>query len=165
MANYGTVNGGNAYFDARLHSYDWDQSTVEDRQKALVVATDLIDQFDYVGQKYSVAQLDDDATDEECQAAELSQPLQFPRETSPDIPVEIEYATYLIAKSLLSGRDPDADLEALGTKATAYGDVRTTYNRDGNHLEHLTHLIPSPQAFNLLRPFLREHYEFDSKKV
>jgi len=174
MSNYGTVNGGNAYFDSRLHSYDWDNASVEDRQKALSEATELIEQFNYVGYKYTVQQaineLDGgDCTTDEAQEsirqANLAQELSFPRGDVTDIPAEIDTACYLIAKALLSGRDPDYDLESLATKSTAYGDVRNTYNRDGNHMEHLTHLIPSPQAFNLLRPFLREHYQFDSYEV
>ncbi len=175
MANYGSVNGGNAFFDSRLHSYDWDQATVADRQKALYQATTLIDQFAYVGRKYTVqavvtalgdtADLCTDANKEALRVAELAQELEFPRGDNSTIPTEIEHACYLIAKALLSGRDPEVDLEALATKATAYGDIRTTYNRDGNHLEHVAHLIPSPQAFNLLKPFLREHYEFDSKRI
>jgi hypothetical protein len=174
MSNYGTVNEGNAFFDTRLHAFDWDNASVEDRGKALVQATELIDQFDYVGRKYTVqvavdalgdVDLDTDENRATLRAAELAQELEFPRGDSAVIPTEIETATYLIAKALLSGRDPDADLEALSTKATAYGDIRTTYNRDGNHQEHVAHLIPSPQAFNLLRPFLREHHEFDSKRI
>lgn len=165
MSYYGTVNKANAYFGARLHSYDWDQATVEDRQKSLVSATELIDQFDYVGSKYAVEVLGDDATDEEKRQAELSQPLQFPRGDSPDIPTDIETACYLIAKALLSGRDPEMDLEALSSKGVGYGDLRTSYVRDGNLQEHITHLIPSPAAWNLLRPYLRERNQFDLYKV
>jgi len=165
MSNYGTVNGGNAYFDARLHAYDWDQAPVSDRQKALVQATELIDQFDYVGEKYAVNLLGDDATDEEKRVARLSQPLEFPRGDVNEVPGEIDQACYLIAKALLSGRDPDMDLESLATKAAAYGDVKTSYDRSGNIMEHLAHLIPSPQAWNLLKPFLRYRNKFDINKV
>jgi hypothetical protein len=174
MAFYGTVNEANAFFDARLWTYDWDNASVADRSKALQHATDLIDQFDYVDQKYAVAVLYGTEsspltpTDAEIRAAELSQPLQFPRGDSADssstIPTEIEHACYLIAKALMT-RDPEADLEALATKKTQYGEVRTEYNRDGNHLDHVQHMIPSAQAWNLLRPFLRRRMTFDVNRA
>jgi len=165
MSNYGTVNAANAFFDSRLHSWDWEQAIVADRLRALVQATEYIEQFDYVGEKYAVNALGEDATDEEKRVARLSQPLEFPRGDVNEVPIEIEHACYLIAKALLSGRDPDMDLESLATKSTAYGDVRTAYNRDGNTMEHLAHLIPSPQAWNLLKPFLRYRNRFDTSKV
>lgn len=177
MANYGTVNEGNAFFSARLHSYDWDNASVADRLAALVQATELIDQFDYVGQKYTVqAALDaieavngdstTDANKEVLRLANLAQPLSFPRgSATTDVPVEIETACYLIAKALLSGRDPDVDLEALASRGVQYGDLKTQYARGGNTQEHLAHLIPSPQAWNLIRPFLRERNQFNLNRV
>jgi hypothetical protein len=174
MAYYGTVNEANTFFSTRLWTYDWDNASVADRAKALQHATDLIDQFDYVGQKYAVAILYGTSTapltptDAEIRAAELSQPLQFPRgedaDASSTIPTEVEQACYLIAKALMT-RDPEADLEALATKKSQYGDVRTEYNRDGNLLDHVQHLIPSPQAWNLLRPFLRRRNTFSVKRT
>ena len=174
MANYGTLTAANIFFAQRLHSYDWDISNVDDRQKALNQSTELIDQFDYIGQKYAVQQAIDAtgvvdwSTDENqaiLRAAELSQPLEFPRGDSAVIPTEIETATYLIAKALLSGRDPDADLESLSVRTSSYGGVRTVYQRDGNNQEHMAHLIPSPQAFNLISPFFRERDTFTVKRV
>lgn len=174
MANYGTINEGNAFFDARLHAHDWDQATVADRQKALTQASSLIDQFDFVGMKYATqvavdalgdVDLDTDENRETLRLADLTQELEFPRGDVNTVPTEIEQACYLIAKALLGGRDPEMDLESLATKSTSYGDVKTTYNRDGNHLEHLAHLIPSPQAWNLLRPFLRHRNRFDFKRT
>jgi hypothetical protein len=173
MSSYGTLSAANAFFSQRLHSYDWDISTVEDRQKAMNQATELIDQFDYIGQKYAVQVVCDslsgditsDANQEALRTAEESQPLEFPRGDSSTIPTEIETACYLIAKALLSGRDPDADLESLSVKSAAYGGVRTSYQRDGANQEHMAHLIPSPQAFNLIRPFFRERDSFDVKRV
>lgn len=165
MAHYGSLVEANAFFDSRLHSYDWDIATPSDREKALTQATELIDQFDYLGQKYAVSILPEDATEEECRLAELSQPLEFPRGTVNEVPVQIEHACYLIAKALLAGRDPEMDLESLANRSASYGDVRVTYNRDGNLLEHMGHLIPSPQAWNLLKPFLREKYQFNMKRT
>lgn len=165
MAFYGTVEDGDAYFAARLFSWDWSQATDADKAKALQVATDLIDQFDYLGQKYAVSILSDDATDGERKAANLDQENEFPRGDVNTVPVEIETATYLIAQKLLAGRDPEMDLEALAVKFERYGPVQTSYERGGNTLEHLAHLIPSPQAWNLIKPFLRLRNVFITKRV
>jgi hypothetical protein len=177
MSNYyGTVNEGNAYYVARLHSFDWTQATVADRLAALVQATELIDQFAYLGYKKTtqgaldaIEAVDGDPTTDAnrtvLRAAEQAQALEFPRGADTDVPTEIETACYLIAKALLGGRDPDMDLEALASRGVQYGDVKTLYSRTSNTQDHTAHLIPSPQAFNLLRPFFRERYQFNMHKV
>jgi len=175
MTNYGSVAEGNTFYAARLHSFDWDNAIPADKLKALVQASELIDQFDYLGQKYAVQQVIDaqddyydwctDEAQETLRTADLSQELQFPRGSSNTVPTEIEHACYLIAKALLSGRDPEADLENLAIRSSAYGGVRTTYQREGNNQSHISHLIPSPQAFNLICPFFRERDAFDVKRV
>ena len=174
MSNYGSVVNGDIFFAARLHGYDWNRSNPSDKLAALVQATELIDQFQYIGQKAAVqtvidslgdcADLTTAANQALLEAAEKSQPLEFPRGGDATVPTEIETATYLIAKSLLSGRDPEADLENLAVKQSQYGGVKTSYQRDGNNQEHIAHLIPSPQAFNLIRPFFRERDLFDLKR-
>lgn len=176
MSNYyGSVSGGDSYFESRLHAYDWSRSTPADKLKALVQAAEYIDAFGYIGQKAAVYTLieasDEDTdwtTDENralIQAAELAQPLEFPRDADSEVPTEIEHAAYLIAKALLGGRDPEADLENLAVKQSQYGGVKTQYQRDGNNQEHIAHLIPSPQAFNKIRPFFRERDLFDVKRT
>lgn len=174
MANYGSVSEGDTFFAARLHAYDWNKATPADKLAALVQATELIDQFNYIGCKatvYTLVQNSDEDTDWTTetnraliQAAWLAQPLEFPRDADTDVPTDIENAAYLIAKALLSGRDPDADLENLAVKQSQYGGVKTTYDRSGNAQEHTAHLIPSPQAFNLIRPYFRERNLFDVKR-
>jgi len=57
------------------------------------------------------------------------------------------------------------DLEGLSVKFERYGPVQSSYDRDGNTQEHLAHLIPSPQAWNLIKPFLRERNVFITKKM
>lgn len=173
-SKYGSVSGGDTFFGARLHAYDWDKATPADKLAALIQASELIDQFDFIGQKatvYTLVEASDDDTDWTTdtnraliQAAELEQPLEFPRDADSAVPTDIENAAYLIAKALLSGRDPDADLENLAVKQSQYGGVKTSYDRSGNTQEHIAHLIPSPQAFNLIRPYFRERNLFDVKK-
>lgn len=175
MANfYGTMVEANNYFANRLHTTDWDMATPADRNSAMVEAAELIDQFDYIGQKFAFqVALDalgdvDLSTDENqatLRAAELSQALEFPRGSENVVPEEIERAGYLIAKALLSGRSPDEDLEGLSIKSTQYGGVKTTYHRSGVDQEHTAHLIPSPQAWTLIRPFIRERNAFDFQRV
>ena len=137
-------------------------------------ATELIDQCDFGGYKYTVqAYLDglDDPDTDDCDVQEgmrlasLEQELEFPRGDVSEVPVEIEKACYLIAKALLSGRDPEADLEALTQTSAGYGDLKSSHDRKGNFHQHATHLIPSPQAWNLLLPFLRERKSFNIKRA
>lgn len=186
--HYGTVLEANQYFDNRLFTFDWDRASPQDKIKALNMATSLIDQFDYIGQKYPVQTVLDEIeaersqtlgfgfpnkgtseyTDEQrerLRVANLSQEREFPRGDVNDVPTEIEHACYLIAKELLGGREPDKDLENLGTRSAQYGDVKTTYDRNGNVQEHIAHLIPSPEAFNKIRPFLRERNVFEVKRT
>lgn len=156
---YGTVIGGDAYFLSRLHSYDWLSSSNADKLKALVQATELIDQFQFQCQKYAIQVLVD-PTEAEIQAANAAQPDEFPRGDVNTVPIEIENAAYLIAKALLSGRDPEMDLETQTNKTSRFGQLSSSRDVDGNTLEHLSHLIPSPLAWNLIRPFLRETKSF-----
>ena len=102
--HYGSVSRGDQFFSARLHSFDWINATPDDKRGALVQAAELIDQFIYLGEKYAVAILGDDATEEEKRVADLSQPLEFPRGTVSQVPEDIERAAYLIAKALLASK-------------------------------------------------------------
>lgn len=164
---YGSVSGGDTYFSTQFHSYDWDQASNADKSKALTLASELIDQFDYAEQKYAIVQVGDcedyenkAAYEAAIRAANASQPHEFPRGTVNTVPTEIEEAAYLIAKALLSGRDPEMDLETATNKNSRYGDLSTSTDVEGNTMEHIAHLIPSPRAWNKIRPFLRERDEF-----
>lgn len=156
---YGTVGDGDDYFDTRLHSDVWDNSSLTDKTKALYSATRYMDRLNYKGQKhtvYVVILADEDATDEEIRVAEASQVLEFPRDADVNVPGDIEIACYEIAFALLDGVDPDIELEALGVQAQSYAGVRTTFNRDQQPIEHLIHGIASAFAWRLLKPFLRD---------
>lgn len=166
MANYGTVVGGDTYFASRLHAWDWENASAADKAKALTQATELIDQFDYVEQKFTIAALGSQsdytaaAWEAAVTAANIAQPLEFPRGDSSTIPDPIIEATYLIAQALLSGRDPEQDLENQTLKVARMGQLSSQRDVEGNTMEHLAHLIPSPLAWNKIRPFLRERTQF-----
>ena len=184
---YGTINEANDYFGSRLHSSAWTNAVQADQPKALLAATRIIDKLNYKGHKATVwavlkTYLADDnflwgwpfiSTDSwpyrpsraELEAAELAQPLQFPRDSDTVVPEAIRQACYEIAYSLLDGRDPELDLEALAINHQAYGNVQTTYSRDQVPLEHILNGIPSIVAWRLVRPFLRPTNELKLSRI
>jgi hypothetical protein len=90
------------------------------------------------------------------QAAETSQPLEFPRGTDTEVPEAIRIAEYEIAYALLDGKDPELELENLAISAMGYGTVKTTYERAQLPIEHIINMVPSSVAWRLLKPFLRD---------
>lgn len=156
---YGSVAAGDLFHAVRVHSWDWNNASVEDKTKALYTAQQLIDRFAYTGVK-----TDDD------------QLLEFPRTRTRDdgtvcliggsagIPTSIEQAAYLIADALVGGRDPQADFEALNVKVETFGPVRTEFDTRRNAKNHVANLIPSPSAWALILPFLASNKSFTQKK-
>lgn len=146
---YGSVSGGDLYHSRRTHAWDWQNATLLDKLKALYTATDLIEKFNFVGSKTSAAQT-----------------LSFPRTRTlsdgtvcqiggtPLVPDEIIKACYLIADSLVGGRDPQADFESQNVKVETFGPVRTEFATDKGPMQHIANLIPSPSAWALILPFL-----------
>lgn len=156
---YGDIVDAQDYFDNRLHEIAWSDATSIDRVKALIAATNIIDQLNFKGEKATVHTLlvdDPDATEEEKRTADQAQALEFPRGTDTIIPESIRTATYEMAHSLLDGKDPEIELESLGITSQGYGSLRTTYNRQQTPLEHLVNFVPSPMAWRWIRPFLRD---------
>lgn len=156
---YGTVEEGNEYFAARLHSKGWSRANADRRQKALVEATSLIEGLNYKGHKhavYELLQVNPLADADEIADAEASQPLQFPRGPDTEVPLDIRQAVYLIADALLNNRDPEMELEHLSRTSIGISSVRSTYNRDQVPPEHTLNMIPSAVAWRLIRPYLRD---------
>ncbi|KKL95026.1 hypothetical protein LCGC14_1858730 [marine sediment metagenome] len=135
---YGTHAGAETYFSERLDTRVWDETVYNDRISSLIMAARAIDKLNFAGDK-----------------AVALQQLQFPRGDDSDVPVEIKYAAYEIAIALLDGYSPDQEVETLGVLSEAYSGVRTTY--DADHVnEHIRAGIPSIEAWEFLRPFLRD---------
>lgn len=148
-----------SYFDQRLHEFAWSAASVADREKALIAATRLVDGLNYKGYKnavYLLLEATPDATVEAVQAAEATQPLEFPRGADTEVPEAIRIATYELAHSLLDNKSPEMELETLAVTSMGYGGVRTSFERSQVPLEHIINLIPNALAFRLLKPFLRD---------
>ena len=164
---YGSLVLANNYFSMRLNTFNWDQASADDRIRANNEAFEASNRFNYVGQKFVVQQAlnaDADATEATLRAADLTQVGEFPRGDSTVVPDEVRWAQYLWSLALLSGRVPEDDFENLAVTSQAYGGVRQSYNRDIS-MDHLALLIPSPAAFNYLRPWFRDDWGFALVKV
>lgn len=157
--HYGTLVEANEYFENRLHERAWSSAAPQDRPKALLAATRIIDTLNFKGRKHSVHVLlcdDPDASTDEIYQQEAAQPLEFPRGKDTETPEAIRLACYEIAYSLLDGKDPEIELENLGVSSQGYESVRTTFNRSMVPIEHLVNGVPNAMAWRLIRPFLRD---------
>lgn len=138
MSNYATAAEGDAYFATRLRTRAWDEATSGDQDKALAMATRIIDQLNFLGTK----------TEEE-------QENQFPRDDDDTVPTAIRDACLEIALALLDGVDPGKEYENLFKTSNSYGGVRTTFDTDVAPA-HVVAGVPSFDAWKLLLPYLRD---------
>ena len=138
---YGSLIDANEYFENRLYSEDWFCIPAKTRTQALLAATRLIDNLNFIGQKTCA-----------------DQPRQFPRNVSNGlVPDDIICACFELAFSLtVEGRDPDRELENLGISSQGISSVRTTYARGQVPLEHIVNSIVNLHAWRLLQPWLHE---------
>jgi hypothetical protein len=160
------------YFSYRLHEVAWSAASDADREKALIAARGIIDALNYKGVKAAVytvcgtSDLDSSGVASDViQAAEASQPLEFPRGTDTEVPEAIRIAEYEIAYALLDGKDPEIELENLAISAMGYGTVKTTYERAQLPIEHIINMVPSSVAWRLLMPFLRDSDAFHLSRM
>jgi hypothetical protein len=161
VSYYGSVGSGDLFFNNRLNVRKWTNSSNADKIKALTMATQIIDRLNFAGNKASDGQV-----------------LQFPRmnsytdpvtliesESSDDqVPSDIKNATYLIAYKLLDGYDPDAQAQMLAVEMSKYQSVQTYYQRDYIP-EYMQAGVPSSEAWNYLRPYLRDPREVELSRV
>ena len=135
------------YFNGRLNSDVWEDSSSKDRQKALITSTRRINKLNFEGEK----------TDED-------QMLQFPRDDDTVIPSDIEYGTCELALALLDGIDPEIEFENLGLRSFGYANARATYDRPLVP-NHILNGIPSLAAWQYIRPYLRDSKTIDLQRV
>ena len=137
MANYGTILGGDEYFDEeRIYNDIWGPETDPIKLKALKQASKAIDNLRYIADK-----------------ADSAQDLTFPIGNQTVVPVAIEQATYLIAEQLLDGWDANIEAENLHLKERRFAQAKSTYI-DQSILAWIQAGIPSSEAWRLLYPYL-----------
>ncbi len=122
--SYITVDEGDAYFAGRLRTTAWDNASPEDKEKALIEASTIIDNLNFAGEKL-----------------ELQQEHEFPRfGVDPtlddivydgDIPVILKLAVCEQAYAMLDGFDTEKEINNIQIDSKSFGDVKTHYDRDG----------------------------------
>jgi hypothetical protein len=133
---YGTVEKADNYFAMMLEGQRWAYTERLKKVQSLVSATRRIERLNFKGVQTSTAQ-----------------PLQFPRGTDTVVPVEVEQACYELALCLLSGVNPDTEIDNLAATVQAYGSLRSEMDRTSIP-PYIRAGIPSPTAWSLLFPYL-----------
>lgn len=147
MVNYATEAEAQAYFDGRLNTDPWDDASADDRTSGLTMATVIIDRLNYRGDKAVAAQVN-----------------QFPRSTDTLVPQDIKDASSEIALALLDGVDPEIEYDNLAMVAQAYGNIKSTYDREIPP-EHTLAGVPSVAAWRFLKPYLRDPHDLEVSRV
>lgn len=135
---YGTWEDADNYFYMHPKYHDWNDIDRQDQIRYLIQATRIIDRLNFVGQK-----------------AEEDQQLQFPRTGATSVPIAILQASYEIALRLIEGYDPNIETDNLAKRSQGYAGTKTEYDRSYVP-DYLKAGVPSPTAWNLLLPYLRD---------
>jgi hypothetical protein len=135
MSNYNTLAEVDALLKKTIYYNDW--KLFVDKEAAIYMATNIIDQLKYSGSK----------TDSE-------QENEFPRDDNVEVPEVVKRAHALIASAISRGADPELDYEAKDVTSTAFSSMRTT--RKNEKEDHVVAGVPSVTAWRLLLPYL-EH--------
>ena len=139
MPSYATAAEGDTYIaEAFLDSDPWDDSTTAQKDKALAAATRIIDRLNFIGALAVATQVN-----------------QFPRGEDTAVPADIKNASIEIAFALLDGVSPDNERENLNVTAQGLSSARTSYDR-GFAPAHIANGVPSPVAWDILKPYLRD---------
>jgi hypothetical protein len=150
MTPLASLAWANSYFSSRrLITVAWDNATNADQLKSLNQASDIINRFNYYGQKLDEAQ---EHEFPRVQPAELS---TESTDTVATVPDAILRATAEIAYHLLDGWNPDIESDNLGLGGQGISSVRVTY--DPNTTPPYKFLgLPSQMVWELLRPYIRD---------
>lgn len=148
MSLYITLADADTYFATqRLFADAWEEASDARKTLALQMATNLMEQLAYSGDK----------TDED-------QEQQFPRGGDTTIPTDIQNACAENAYSLLDGVDVEYEYENLRRVSQGFANVRSS-NDTGILPEHKLAGIPSYIAWRLMVPFLRDKSAISIMKV
>jgi len=144
---YGSLAEADLYMASRLGTDWWTQTTVSDRNAAMVMATRAIERLNFAGDK-----------------TVSTQDLQFPRGNDTTVPTDIVCATYECALKYVQGLDIDDEIRSFGVGDASISGMRSSVN-SAYVPEHLRAGIVSAEAWMYLRPYLRDPYQFSLSRA
>lgn len=138
MSTFISVAEATTYFATRLSVSEWTAASDDDKLSAITMATDYINQLNFVGTK-----------------TDPDQELEFPRNDETEIPSDIKKACAELALELLKGVDLDQEIRNQYLETYSAAGIRSTFNRDVQQREDTASGIPCRVAWNFLRKYLR----------
>lgn len=147
------------YFDCRLNTSAWDYASPTDQNKALAQATRMIDTLNYLGRKWEKTQENEFPRFINLNVIPNDDPFQqcvnpTPPAKVPLVPERVLNACAEIALALLDDYDVDREARSVNMKEFHFSNVRTQRATEENPPDWILAGIPSPTAWNLLKPFL-----------
>ena len=155
---YVTVEEADDYLAQKPTASRWLAAPPASKSAAIRQATQIINRLNFAGLKtatYHAAQ--QGPSKSECRAVDAQQVLAFPRNGDTSIPDDIKAACCESAFALINGIDPDQELWSLATVSESVGPlaIRSTYDRL-RAAEWVLAGVPSPTAWQMLRPYMRD---------
>jgi hypothetical protein len=166
---YGTVIDADTYWNTRLPSRIWAGATQDNKIKAMRMATQAIDRLNIAGLKQDDNQIlqfprrNDMVIDSTDPGADLDA-VTVIQTFSIGVPEDIKVATYICAEKFLGGWDADSEITNLMALENRIGPAASKYDRSFA-LEYVKAGIPSPTAWLLIRPYLRDPMELSLSRA
>lgn len=157
---YLTVEDADEYFLTRLNSEVWNNATDDEKNKALIKATQAIDALAFEGIKTG----DYENLKTHGAAPIVQQALEWPRNGDSVIPQDIYIACCECAIAFLDGVDIGEESDLIGAVSMRFADVSTTYMA-GFFNEWVRAGIPSAEAWAHLKPYLHDPMQIRSKRA
>jgi hypothetical protein len=145
--SYLTVEEAQVIVNARMNTESWDTASYADKTKALNKASEMVDNLSYIGERYL-----------------STQEHAFPRGSVDVVPVPILKSIVVLAIALLDGMNPDNEANNVTISSQRIGIAGTTYDRSFVP-EYLSTGIPCAEAFNFLKPYLRDSASLNMIRV
>lgn len=133
---YLTVIEADEYFATRLDVEAWEDATEPNQEKAILMASDMIDQLDFTRPKADPAQLN-----------------AFPLDGQDEVPDNVKKACCELALNLLEGKDGFAQFKDGAVRAEGYSSVRISYDSTFKVYNEMLG-ISSFRAYKYLLPWL-----------
>jgi len=137
---YVTLESAEIYFNTRIGSDPWDNTSDRVREKALNHAERIFERLSY--------------KDVEVTAGDI-----FPRGTQTEVPARVKEAIYEEALSLIQGNKTETELSDLHVTSSSLAGFQTSVNEKTDR-PWVTAQITSPDAWMLIAPYLLDTRSF-----